>query len=94
MTLQYDHDRRTAAFVILAIVIILIALSCNSNKPRANIEAPDKPIAGDYNPSISQESKQSSNNPWPWMIATCIQLPCFLLFLSISQSWRGKRGLL
>ena len=38
-------------------------------------------------------TEQHTNNPWPWMIAAIIQLPCFLAFLWFSHSWKGGRGL-
>lgn len=90
MTCQNDYDRAIVGFVILVMVIIIIALSgCASNTPSAPIA-----IAGDGNAPIdlTQDTEQTVNNVWPWMIALIAQPVLFLAFLYFSTAWKGRRG--
>jgi len=90
MTLQYDHDRRTVAFVILAIVIILIALSCASNTPTAPVT-----VTGDAGPiDLNQDSTQVVNSWVPFVIIVLGMFTLFMAYLYFDKSYGrfGRRG--
>lgn len=50
-------------------------------------EVHSKVITNETAISTITNTEQHSNNPWPWMIASMVQLPLFLAFLWFSRSF-------
>jgi len=70
MSPQSDRDKVVFGVVILAIIFIIIALSCNSNKPKTDVVIPDN--AEIENLTVDNTSTQVSNSVWPWMLVVVI----------------------
>ena len=77
-------------FLIIGIVCIFMGIlvgtctiGCQSNETLPSLEN-----LGDGN-ELEIESKQSSNNPWPWLIAVIAMPVLFLGYLYLSKSFTG-----